>query len=109
MNSSGAGTWPSSHSGLGMGPDRLLFEITGVDEKTIRRGREEMGESLVGQTRDRISPPRGGRPPLEKKISSPGGPPAGAMKADFGVVSGRGDQGRSRSSFAFGAASPEKN
>jgi hypothetical protein len=27
---------------LGHGADRLLFEITGVDEKTIRRGREEV-------------------------------------------------------------------
>ena len=27
---------------LGHGADRLLFEITGVDEKTIRRGREEL-------------------------------------------------------------------
>src|SRR6266496_2555282 len=27
---------------MGWGADRLLMEITGVDEKTIRRGREEL-------------------------------------------------------------------
>jgi hypothetical protein len=34
---------------LGHGTDRLLFEITGVDEKTIRRGREELALSLTDQ------------------------------------------------------------
>ena len=38
---------------LGHGADRLLFEITGVDEKTIRRGREELAASLVEQPTDR--------------------------------------------------------
>jgi hypothetical protein len=34
---------------LGHGADRLLFKITGVDEKTIRRGREELAASLAEQ------------------------------------------------------------
>jgi hypothetical protein len=51
---------------LGHGADRLLFEITGVDEKTIRRGREELAASLANQPADRIRQPGGGRPPVEK-------------------------------------------
>ena len=54
---------------LGHGADRLLFEITGVDEKTIRRGREELAASLANQPADRIRQPGGGRPPVEKKQS----------------------------------------
>src|SRR5438876_9773083 len=52
---------------LGHGADRLLFEITGVDEKTIRRGREELAASLAEQPTDRIRQPGGGRPAVEKK------------------------------------------
>ena len=44
---------------LGHGADRLLFEITGVDEKTIRRGREELAASLAEQPTDRIRQPYG--------------------------------------------------
>jgi hypothetical protein len=32
---------------FGYGADRILFEITGVDEKTIRRGRRELAVSLA--------------------------------------------------------------
>jgi hypothetical protein len=53
---------------LGHGADRLLFEITGIDEKTIRRGREELAVSLEDQPIDRVRRPGGGRPPTEKKI-----------------------------------------
>ena len=53
---------------LGSGADRLLFEITGVDEQTIRRGREELAASLEDQPTDRVRRPGGGRPPTEKKI-----------------------------------------
>src|ERR687886_2533404 len=53
---------------LGHGADRLLFEITGVDEKTIRRGREEGAASLEDQPADRVRRAGGGRPPTEKKI-----------------------------------------
>ena len=55
---------------LGHGADRLLFEITGVDEKTIRRGREELAASLAEQPTDRIRQPGGGRPPVEKTQQS---------------------------------------
>ena len=56
---------------LGHGADRLLFEITGVDEKTIRRGREELAASLAEQPTDRIRQPGGGRPPVEKNAADP--------------------------------------
>jgi hypothetical protein len=53
---------------LGHGADRLLYEITGVDEKTIRRGREELAALLEDQPSDRVRRPGGGRLPTEKKI-----------------------------------------
>ncbi len=52
---------------MGWGADRLLMEITGVDEKTIRRGREELSASLVNQPADRVRQPGAGRPSVEKK------------------------------------------
>ena len=53
---------------LGYGADRILFEITGVDEKTIRRGRVELANSLVDRPIDRVRLPGGGRPATQKKI-----------------------------------------
>jgi len=52
---------------IGHGADRLLFEVTGVDEKTIRRGRVELAASLVDRPVDRVRLPGGGRPPTKKK------------------------------------------
>ena len=52
---------------MGWGADRLLMDITGVDEKTIRRGREELAASLVDRPAERVRQPGGGRPPVEKK------------------------------------------
>src|SRR5215207_3738535 len=52
---------------IGHGADRLLFEITGVDEKTIRRGREELAASLADRPVDRVRQPGAGRPATEKK------------------------------------------
>ena len=53
---------------FGYGADRILFEITGVDEKTIRRGRRELAASLVDRPVDRVRLPGGGRPRTKKKI-----------------------------------------
>ena len=53
---------------LGHGADRLLFEITGVDEKTIRRGREDLAASLEDRPVDRVRQPGAGRLRTEKKI-----------------------------------------
>ena len=54
-------------SRIGHGGDRLLSQITGVDEKTIRRGREELNASLAARSEERIRQPGGGRPSVEKK------------------------------------------
>lgn len=53
---------------LGYGADRLLYEITGVDEKTIRRGREELATSLADRPADRVRQAGAGRPRIEKKM-----------------------------------------
>ena len=52
---------------LGWGADRLLMQITGVDEKTIRRGRQELTVSLISRPVDRVRQPGAGRPAVEKK------------------------------------------
>ena len=52
---------------IGYGADRMLFEVTGVDEKTIRRGRVELAASLVDRPVDRVRLPGGGRPATKKK------------------------------------------
>jgi len=51
---------------MGWGADRLLMEITGVDEKTIPRGREELAASLLNRPADRVRQPGAGRPSVEK-------------------------------------------
>ncbi len=56
---------------LAEGPDhpgeRQLALITGMDEKTIRRGKAEMGEQLSAQPTDRQRQKGGGRWTAEKK------------------------------------------
>ena len=52
---------------VGRGGDTLLALITGLDEKTIAKGREEVAGSLEGRPPDRVRLPGGGRPSLEKK------------------------------------------
>lgn len=53
---------------LGPGGDRRLAEITGLDEQTIRRGREDLATGLADVPVDRVRRPGGGRLPIEKKI-----------------------------------------
>jgi hypothetical protein len=54
---------------LGHGGARLVAQITGLDEKTIRRGQEEVAGSLAdAPIKRRQRRPGGGRPPVEKKI-----------------------------------------
>ena len=52
---------------LGHGGDRLMARISGLDEKTIRRGRQELAGGLAGVPVKRVRRPGGGRPPVEKK------------------------------------------
>lgn len=54
---------------IGVGGDQLMSQITGMDAKTIRRGRQELEAGLVDQPTERIRLPGGGRPPVEKKSS----------------------------------------
>jgi hypothetical protein len=52
---------------IGYGGERLLSQITGLDEKTIRRGLQELASGLADRPVDRVRLPGGGRPPSEKK------------------------------------------
>ncbi len=67
MKRSGGGMWRWSRERVGHGGDRLLSEITGLDEKTIRRGRDELAASLADQPAERVRQPGGGAPRTEKK------------------------------------------
>jgi hypothetical protein len=53
---------------LGHGGDRTLSRITGLNVDTIRRGREELADSLKDRPADRVRLPGGGRPAVEKKV-----------------------------------------
>ena len=53
---------------VGHGGDRLLAQITGMNETTIRRGREELQAELADCPAERVRQPGAGRPPVEKKI-----------------------------------------
>jgi hypothetical protein len=53
---------------LGRGGARLVAQITGLDEKTIRRGQAEVAGSLAGVPIKRQRRAGGGRLPVEKKI-----------------------------------------
>ena len=50
---------------LGHGGDRHLCHITGLSEKTIRKGRRELDAELASCPVDRIRSPGGGRPAVE--------------------------------------------
>jgi hypothetical protein len=52
---------------LGRGSARLVAAITGLDEKTIRRGQAEVAGSLADAPIKRQRRAGGGRPPVEKK------------------------------------------
>lgn len=51
----------------GHGGTLLVSEITGLDEKTIRRGRRELQAGLADGPVGRLRRPGGGRKPTEKK------------------------------------------
>jgi hypothetical protein len=55
---------------MGVGADRLLSQITGLDEKTIQRGRQELADAFSERPRERVRLPGGGRPRAEKKMQS---------------------------------------
>lgn len=55
----------------GHGGIRLVAQISGLDEKTIRRGRQELALDLDERPQDRIRLPGAGRPVTEKKSLQP--------------------------------------
>ncbi len=52
---------------IGRGGINRMNQITGMDHKTIRRGREEFEAELKGRPMNRIRVEGGGRPTVEKK------------------------------------------
>jgi hypothetical protein len=48
--------------------DQLLSQITGLDAKTIQRGRQELERELAERPVDRVRLPGGGRRRAEKKM-----------------------------------------
>lgn len=52
----------------GHGGIKLVSQITGLDEKTIHRGQEELALNLENRPEDRIRLPGAGRPSAKKKI-----------------------------------------
>ena len=52
---------------IGRGGIELMNQITGVDQKTIRRGRKEFETELKERPMDRIRVEGGGRPSVKKK------------------------------------------
>lgn len=53
---------------IGHGGVRLLWQITGLDEKTIQRGQQELEQGLGERPTDQIRLAGAGRPAVEKKI-----------------------------------------
>lgn len=55
---------------VGHGGEQLLSLMTGLDPKTIRRGREELAAELSDRPADRVRVAGAGRPLSEKKTLS---------------------------------------
>ena len=51
----------------GYGCIKLVHQITGLSEKTIRQGQQELSLDLEGRPEDRVRLPGAGRPRTEKK------------------------------------------
>ena len=50
---------------VGRGGETLLAQITGLDRRTIRRGRRELEAGLAERPTERVRAPGGGRPTRE--------------------------------------------
>lgn len=53
---------------IGHGGIRLLSQITGLDEKTIQRGQQELEQGFAERPVEQVRLAGGGRPLVEKKI-----------------------------------------
>ena len=51
----------------GYGCVHLLSQVTGMDEKTIERGQQELEKDLVNRPVEQVRSAGGGRPMVEKK------------------------------------------
>jgi hypothetical protein len=51
---------------IGYGGVRLMSQITGMDEKTIHRGQQELANGLMDRPTNRVRLPGGGRPVFQK-------------------------------------------
>src|SRR5215470_19310162 len=71
MNNNAEGRVAVESTRLGAGGDRLLAQITGLDEKTIRRGRQELAAKLSERPQQRVRLPGAGRPRTEKRPEVP--------------------------------------
>src|SRR4051794_7593021 len=60
---------------LGRGGDTLLARITGLNRRTIRRGRRELAAELAERPTQRVPAPRGGRPARGGRGPAPLAPP----------------------------------
>lgn len=54
---------------IGHGGDKALSLVTGLDEKTIARGRQELTDNRNACPADRLRKPGAGRPLAEKKTT----------------------------------------
>jgi hypothetical protein len=52
---------------VGYGGIRLLSQITGLDEKTIQRGQQELEQGFAERPVEQVRLDGGGREPVEKK------------------------------------------
>jgi hypothetical protein len=59
---------------IGAGGDQLLAQITGLDEKTIQRGRQELTRELSERPEQRVRLPGAGQPRAEKKTQRESAP-----------------------------------
>ena len=55
---------------IGYGGISLLSQITGLDEKTIQRGQEELERNFADRPVDQVRSCGGGRQPVEKKTQA---------------------------------------
>lgn len=53
---------------LGHGGARLIAEVLGLSEKTVRRGRDELLENVSALPAERVRRPGAGRPRTEKNF-----------------------------------------
>jgi hypothetical protein len=70
MNNSVEGRVAVESNRIGAGGDRQLSHITGLDEKTIQRGRQELASSLAERPTERVRVLGAGRLRAEKKMRS---------------------------------------